>query len=191
MISPPLTTCPAKVFTPNRWAFESRPLRLEPSPFLCAIFELLLHLRGRRRFGLRFCASGRDLGHLDLGQVLTMAGPALVAALGLELEYAQLLAAHMREDLCRDLHLLETGLVEYRLLGAVEDRLECNVCALLHRQALDQQPLTALHAVLLAAGLHDRVHVFLSLDFFLLAKLPPLADPGELSASRWSPSPWQ
>src|SRR3954453_13951751 len=45
MISPPFTTCPANTFTPSRWAFESRPLRLEPSPFLWAILGLLL-LRG-------------------------------------------------------------------------------------------------------------------------------------------------
>ena len=37
MISPPVTTSPAKTFTPRRLALESRPLRLEPRPFLCAI----------------------------------------------------------------------------------------------------------------------------------------------------------
>ena len=34
MISPPLTVWPAKTFTPRRLAFESRPLRLDPRPFL-------------------------------------------------------------------------------------------------------------------------------------------------------------
>jgi hypothetical protein len=37
MISPALTTWPPKRFTPRRWAFESRPLRVELAPFLCAI----------------------------------------------------------------------------------------------------------------------------------------------------------
>jgi hypothetical protein len=32
-----LTTWPAKIFTPSIYGFESRPLRDEPSPFLCAI----------------------------------------------------------------------------------------------------------------------------------------------------------
>src|SRR6185437_12844604 len=34
MISPPVTAWPANTFTPRRLAFESRPLRLDPSPFL-------------------------------------------------------------------------------------------------------------------------------------------------------------
>ena len=34
MISPPVTVWPAKTFTPRRLAFESRPLREEPRPFL-------------------------------------------------------------------------------------------------------------------------------------------------------------
>ena len=37
MISPPVTVWPANTFTPRRLALESRPLRQEPRPFLCAI----------------------------------------------------------------------------------------------------------------------------------------------------------
>jgi hypothetical protein len=37
MISPPVTAWPANTLTPSRLALESRPLRLEPRPFLCAI----------------------------------------------------------------------------------------------------------------------------------------------------------
>src|SRR5205085_7485049 len=39
-ISPPSTAWPPKRFTPSRWAFESRPLRELPTPFLCAIIPL-------------------------------------------------------------------------------------------------------------------------------------------------------
>src|SRR5208282_5304985 len=39
-------------------------------------------------------------------------------------------------------------------------------------QPLDQELLTALHAVLLAACLHDRVHVCISLDFSPLCRRP-------------------
>src|SRR3954466_10167201 len=69
MISPPVTVSPANTFTPRRWAWVSRPLREEPRPFLCAILDL------------------RDL---DAGQLLAVAGGALVAPLGLELEHADL-----------------------------------------------------------------------------------------------------
>src|SRR5579863_9667734 len=91
MISPPLTRWPAKTFTPSRCALESRPLRLEPSPFLCAIACLLSGRGGAR-------AGQLDGGDLDAGQLLAVAGAALVATLGLELEDAQLLPAHVLED---------------------------------------------------------------------------------------------
>src|ERR1700679_336234 len=40
-ISPALTCWPPNRFTPRRWELESRPLRLEDAPFLCAMVALL------------------------------------------------------------------------------------------------------------------------------------------------------
>ena len=40
MISPALTCWPPKRLTPRRWALDSRPLRVELAPFLCAICRL-------------------------------------------------------------------------------------------------------------------------------------------------------
>src|SRR4051812_7435915 len=37
MMVPPGTTCPPNALKPSRWAFESRPFREVPCPFLCAI----------------------------------------------------------------------------------------------------------------------------------------------------------
>src|SRR5919202_1525829 len=82
MISPPVTVCPENTFTPRRLAFESRPLRLEPRPFLCAIASLL-----------------PDLGDAEPGELLPVAGAATVAALGLEFEPPQLLAACVPAEL--------------------------------------------------------------------------------------------
>src|ERR687895_2321969 len=84
MISPPLTTWPANTFTPRRWALESRPLRLEPRPFLCAIGGLLFLL------GARAGRAGGDARDLDPGQLLAGAGAAPVALLGAVLEDADL-----------------------------------------------------------------------------------------------------
>src|SRR6201991_401044 len=81
MISPPVTVWPANTFTPRRLGFESRPLREEPRPFLCAI------------------SLTADLGDADPRQLLAVAGATLVAALGLELEHAQLRPALVRDDL--------------------------------------------------------------------------------------------
>src|SRR5579871_2390303 len=125
MISPPVTAWPANSFTPRRWAFESRPLRLEPSPFLCAIGLLLRRclgrLRGARRArgARRLLRDGADLRDLDSRQLLAVAGAAAVAALGLELEDAQLLAADVVHDPRLDLDAREAGGVEDRLVGAV------------------------------------------------------------------------
>jgi hypothetical protein len=47
MIEPPVTTWPAKIFTPSRCALESRPFLELPKPFLCAIC-LSLKVRARR-----------------------------------------------------------------------------------------------------------------------------------------------
>src|SRR5579863_1619441 len=155
MISPPVTAWPAKTFTPRRWALESRPLRLEPRPFLCAIGTPLRAHRGDA------CARARpraDLRDLDAGQVLAVAGAPLVAALGLELEHAQLRPAHVADDRRRDLHLRQRGGVEDRLVVAHEQRLERDARALGFGQALDQERLPLLDAVLLAAGFDDRVH---------------------------------
>src|ERR671927_2019395 len=84
MISPPVTVWPANTFTPRRLAFESRPLRDEPRPFLCAI------------------SLTADLRDADPRQLLAVAGTTLVAALRLELEDAQLRPALMRDDLRGD-----------------------------------------------------------------------------------------
>src|SRR3954451_14488259 len=82
MISPPVTTWPANTFTPRRLGFESRPLRLEPRPFLCAIASLL-----------------PDLRDSQAGELLAVARAALVAAVGLELEDPELIAALVADDL--------------------------------------------------------------------------------------------
>src|ERR1035441_2171448 len=93
MISPALTCWPPKRLTPRRWAFESRPLRLDDAPFLCAISVLLRLSRcrclGQRlrlglglglRLGLRL-GFGANVGDPHLGIVLPVAETAPVAGL--------------------------------------------------------------------------------------------------------------
>src|SRR5687767_15028788 len=83
MISPPVTVWPANSFTPRYLGFESRPLRLEPRPFLCAMR----------------CSASLDAGDADSREILPVTRAALVAALGLELEDAELRAALVPDDL--------------------------------------------------------------------------------------------
>src|SRR5438067_11550188 len=74
MIDPAETVSPANTFTPNRWAWESRPFFEDPSPFLCAIARVLLlgagasrARRGVRVARLRLCGGLRPRGGLRLG----------------------------------------------------------------------------------------------------------------------------
>src|SRR3712207_202850 len=86
MISPALTTWPPKRLTPRRWAFESRPLREDDAPFLCAMSSAL---RGVR-------VDGPD--H-DAGQGLAVPLPLVVAGLVLELVDVDLRALAVLDDL--------------------------------------------------------------------------------------------
>src|SRR5436309_2995432 len=85
--APASTTLPAYSFTPSRCPAESRPLRVEPAPFLWAI-PLCLDLRD---------ADGRRLG--------AMAGALARAGLVLVPEDDDLLALPVTHDLARDLRL--------------------------------------------------------------------------------------
>src|SRR5436305_9775906 len=89
-----------------------------------------------------------------------MAVADLVAALRLELEPMDLLAALVPADDCLDLDLLEVRAVEDGLVAAlgVQQRLERDGRALVLAHAIDDERVALLHAVLLTADLHDRVH---------------------------------
>src|SRR4051795_1458748 len=89
MISPALTTWPPKRFTPRRWAFESRPLRDDEAPFLCAMSASAL----------------RDVADHDAGQGLTVPLPLVVAGLVLELVDVDLRAFAVPDDLTGHGHL--------------------------------------------------------------------------------------
>src|SRR6478609_3891603 len=138
MISPPVTAWPAKTFTPRRLALESRPLREEPRPFLCAISRGSLAL---------------DRRDPDARQFLAMARAALVAALRLELEDAELGATQVLDDLGLDGGLGQAITLEHRIaVTGEQQRLQRNGRADIVGQTLDQEGLALDDAVLLTAG---------------------------------------
>src|SRR4051812_41247457 len=142
MISPPVTVCPANTFTPRRFALESRPLRLEPRPFLCAISSAPL-------------ADRRDP---DARQLLAVARPALVAALRLELEHAELRAALVGHDLGPHARGRQAVALEHRVAVAGQQQgLQIHGGADVVGQPLDEQGLPLDDAVLLSTGLDDCV----------------------------------
>src|SRR6266496_4786832 len=98
MISPAPTS-----FPPSRWAFESRPFRLDEAPFLCAISALL------PRAGC--CRPGADLGDLHLRVLLPVTKRAPVTGLVLVMNHVDLGPAGRADDLRRDLVPAEHGRV--------------------------------------------------------------------------------
>src|ERR1700761_5773650 len=87
-----------------------------------------------------------------------MAVAAAIAALGLELDHTQLGAALVRQDRGLDGDLGEVVAIDHVVAIDVEQRVKLDLGAVVHGQALHEEPLALLDAVLLAACLDDRVH---------------------------------
>src|SRR5437867_11861264 len=81
--APASTHAPANVFTPSRWPSESRPLRLLPAPFLCAMCLSLLLRSG-------------DLRHAEVDERLTVTLTLPVAHLVLVLQDVDLFRSEER-----------------------------------------------------------------------------------------------
>src|SRR3982751_5304648 len=143
MISPALTTWPPKRLTPRRCAFESRPLREDEAPFLCAMSTSAL----------------RDVADHDVGEGLTVPLPLVVAGLVLELVDADLRALAVADDLAGhgDLGQVRGGAGD-GLAVDQQDRREGDGVARLAGEAVDREPVPDSYLVLAAAGLHDCVH---------------------------------
>src|SRR4051794_23676982 len=143
MISPAFTTWPPKRFTPRRCAFESRPLREDEAPFLCAMESSAL----------------RDVANHDVGQPLTVPLTLVVAGLVLELVDADLRALAVLDDLAGHGHLGQR--IRVRGDGVAvdqEDGREGDGVTLLAGEPVDREPIAHGNLVLAATGLHDCVH---------------------------------
>src|SRR6266498_4035818 len=90
MIEPAVTAWPPKAFTPSRLEFESRPLRDEPPPFLCAIGPP------------GYQSPERDVLDLQQCELLSMPGASRVSGLRPVLEDLDLVALLLTERLRRD-----------------------------------------------------------------------------------------
>src|SRR4029450_12421930 len=138
MISPAFTTWPPKRLTPRRCAFESRPLRDDEAPFLCAMSSSAL----------------RDVADHEAGQGLTVPLPLVVAGLVLDLVNLDLRALAVLDDLAGHGHLRQSRRVAGD--GLAVDQQEGGESALVARrtcQAVDRERVAHGHLVLAATGL--------------------------------------
>src|SRR6267378_1641737 len=146
---PGMTRSPPYTLTPRCCPGESRPLREEPCPFLCAIvFES----------SLSQCGDARDARDLQLGVGLAVAADA-VPALFLGAEVPQLAVLAVREDLGLDLGAADRRGPDLDAL-ALADRqhLERHRGADRLLQLLHLEQVALLDAVLLAARADHCVH---------------------------------
>src|SRR5512143_127650 len=125
MIVPPRTAWPPNTFTPSRWELLSRPLRLEPWPFLCAISLDSL--------------SDPDCVDPHGRERLAVAPRAPVVLALLVLEDPDLRVAALLEDRAHDRGALDAGASQpgFAVAADEEDVLERDGRAHLPRDALD------------------------------------------------------
>src|SRR3954451_1490167 len=167
MISPVPTIWPPKRLTPRRWALESRPLRVEDAPFLCAMRAAYLVLgpgaRGSNDSG-KCGPSGLDGGDPDAGQLLPVTLALLVPGLVLELDDGDLRALLGRDHLGGHPSRRERGGVAgdgaavHEQQGGQLERV-----AGLTADLVDDDDVADGNLLLTAASADDRVHVKLAL----------------------------
>src|SRR5688500_11170061 len=124
MIAPPVTVSPSNTFTPRYCGLESRPLRVEPCPFLCAM-----------------ASSDRDVRDLEQRVRVAVAVPAAVPPGAHELEALQLLAERVLDDLRGDLRARDGGGADHELVAVDEqDAVERHRAADLGLHPVDEDP---------------------------------------------------
>src|SRR4051812_28608503 len=144
---PASTRSPPYFFTPRRWALESRPLRVDPPPFLCAI-------------AASPSAEG-DVVHAHLGEPLPVALLAAVVLAALVLEDDDLLAAAVADHLGGNRSATQDrrAHLDGVAVGAQEHLAELDRLPRLGFERLDADGLAGLGAILVAADADDGVHV--------------------------------
>src|SRR5450631_1063762 len=111
MIEPAGMTCPPNTLTPSIFGCESRPLRVEPPPFFCAI----------RVLPERAAPSGRvDRADADLGEILAMPLALLVVLALVHLEDPDLRMTAVRDDTGDDAGAGDEGRADHELCAAAD-----------------------------------------------------------------------
>src|SRR5690554_2613933 len=152
-ISPALTTWPPKRFTPRRCALESRPLRVDDAPFLCAISQPLMLWKVLFEYVLL------DAGDLDAGELGAVTHAALVPGLVLVVLDDDLRAAQVAQHLGGDLDLRERlGLVSDLVAVNVKHGSQLDVAVLVCCDAVEYDDGADLYLFLPTTGAHNCVN---------------------------------
>src|SRR5690606_23157092 len=147
--SPATSNSPPKRLAPRRLDSESRPLRVLPPAFLCAITCYL--------------SAGADAGDLDFGELLAMPKRALVVLAALEFHARDLLGLGVPHDRSGDLAAGKHRGADLHVvtIGNHQHLIEVHRLAFGDVQLLDLQRFTLGDTILFASGLNNGVHVAL------------------------------
>src|SRR5210317_214145 len=144
---PAMAFWPPNILTPRRFDSESRPLRVLPPAFLCAMVS-------------RSRSAGLDAGDLQFGVRLAMALALEVVLAAAELDDLDLLAATLRLDGGGDLAAVEVGCADLDVvaIGNQQHLVEFDRPALFAGELLDPDGVALGDPVLLTAAQDDSVH---------------------------------
>src|SRR5215203_2971790 len=109
------------------------------------------------------CGLGVDARNRQLRLRLAVTDAAAIALLRLVLEDNDLLALALPLHVCGNRRALEIRSADLRVTNAADEQnlVDRNVAALIGQELLDNDPIANAHAILLAAGLDDRVALWL------------------------------
>jgi hypothetical protein len=158
---PAFTLCPANLFTPSRLPWLSRPLRLVPPPFLCAICCYLffpaagpLHWFGFLRPRWKY------LVYAQSGEKLAVPVLTAIANLGLVLKNNDLLALAIPLRCSHYLRPVDDWFADRHLvtIGNKQHPVQFDSTALSHIQMLRIYGLPFGYSILLAASFNNSVN---------------------------------
>src|SRR5690606_15767351 len=148
MISPALTSWPPKRLTPRRLLSDSRPLRVLPAAFLCAIVQIL--------------QSGLDAGDLHGSKPLAVALLLAMMLAAAEFDDTNLVVTTLFNHFSGHLGTADQRLANSDLVTVCNQQhfVEVNAFASADFQLLDFQRVAFFNAILLAIGLDNCVHLY-------------------------------
>src|SRR5436305_3602459 len=152
MMEPAGTVWPPNTFTPSILGWESRPFRVEPPPFFCAMVQISL------------MGSGVDRTDFDLIEVLAMALPLLIMLATAHLEDAHLVVPAVADHRGLDDGACNQGSPDLQIGAATDSQhlVDRDLLADIRSNLFYLDLLACGNLVLLAAGFYDRVHISLS-----------------------------
>src|SRR3990167_1412894 len=152
MIEPALTSSPPNAFTPSILGLESRPFRVEPPPFFCAMLTY---------------SSGCDRRDLQFGEILTVTLALLVVLATTHLEDVNLVVPTMCQNRDCDRCAGNQGSANLDLAAVADcqNLIKHDLLTHIRSNLFYFNFFASSNTILFATGFYDRVHMNLLKNF--------------------------